>query len=282
MQNEFSVSGHYAEDFDEKLLQTWAAELRARLQSETVSLGLVFMTPQLFPKADQVLEILRIHGQVSLLIGCSSTGLITDGQEHENCSGLVLALYHLPGADLKAYHFNPSQIERADNSAYWHDETDIIPENTNGWLVFADPFHMDCEAWLNQWNEAYAPLPILGGLSSGNLQAQRSQLYLDNEVFEEGGVAVSVGGHVRLTGVISQGCTPIGETWTITKAQGNIILEIGNRPAYQMLMKTVGNLNQAEQKTLQDSGGKFLHIVVHGIIRHVVFLAQVAVSVTNS
>jgi hypothetical protein len=43
---------------------------------------------------------------------------------------------------------------------------------------------------------------------------QTTQVYLNGDVFEDGGVAISVGGDVQLTGVISQGCTPIGETWT--------------------------------------------------------------------
>ena len=38
--------------------------------------------------------------------------------------------------------------------------------------------------------------------------------------------------------MISQGCTPIGETWTITRAEHNVIHEIGNRPAYEVLVET--------------------------------------------
>ena len=50
-------------------------------------------------------------------------------------------------------------------AGYWRMETGLNAEQTNGWLVFADPFHLDCESWLRGWNEAYAPLPVLGGLA---------------------------------------------------------------------------------------------------------------------
>jgi DNA gyrase subunit B len=53
--------------------------------------------------------------------------------------------------------------------------------------------------------------------------------------FTEGGVGLSVGGSVALASVISQGCTPIGETWTITRVDKNLIHSIGNRPAYEVL-----------------------------------------------
>ena len=58
------------------------------------------LTPQFFPKAKEVLEILRIHAQIPLLAGCSSNGLIAGAREVEKHAGLVLALHHLPGAEL--------------------------------------------------------------------------------------------------------------------------------------------------------------------------------------
>src|SRR5205085_1788641 len=93
---------------------------------------------------------------------------------------------------------------------YWQQQTGLTPTQTNGWLVFADPFHLDSESWLRSWSDAFAPLPIVGGLASGRPSEQTTQIYLNGEIFEEGGIAVAVGGDVRLDGVISQGCTPIG------------------------------------------------------------------------
>ncbi len=82
-----------------------------------------------------------------------------------------------------------------------------------------------------------------GGLSSGIYSDQTTQVYLNGEVFEEGGVAISVGGGVKLSGVISQGCTPIGETWTLTRVEQNLIHQIANRPAYAVLAETVQQLS---------------------------------------
>lgn len=261
MTKPFSAAAHFSGPFDDQALQEWVGELSNRVAAGPVSLGLVFMTPGYFDQAGQILEILRVHGRIPLLMGCSSTGLIVNHQELENTSGVALALYHLPGADLRASRFSPEQVEEANSAAYWHHETGVEPEANNGWLVFADPFHMDCQGWLNQWNEAYAPVPVLGGLASGDYQAQQTQLYLNGEVFEEGGVALSIGGDVRLASVISQGCTPIGDTWTITKAQGNVILEIANRPAYEVLMETIGQLSETEQLALR--GNLFVGLVIN-------------------
>src|SRR5690348_8092329 len=206
------------------------------------------MSPKFFPHARPTLEILRVHARIPLLAGCSSTGLIADSNEIEAATGFVLALYSMPGAELKGVRFTQKQVEEANGRAYWHLETGVEPKRTNGWLVFIDPFHLDAESWLRSWNEAYAPLPALGGLASGVFSDQTTQVYLNGDVFEEGGVAVSVGGDVKLASVISQGCTPIGDTWTLTRVQDNIIHEIGNRPAYKVLEETFNQLTPAEQK----------------------------------
>ena len=90
---------------------------------------------------------------------------------------------------------------------------------------------------------------------------QTTQVYLNGDVFEDGGVAISVGGDVQLTGVISQGCTPIGETWTLTRVEKNLIHHIGNRPAYTVLAETFQKLPPEEQRKAQ--GNLFIGLVVN-------------------
>lgn len=242
-------------------MQGWAEDLRQRLSAPRVDLGLVFMAPRFFSRARQVLEILRVHAQIPLLVGCSSQGLIVEQHEVEEGAGLTLGLYALPGTTLQAVRFVQEQVEEANGPGYWQLETGVAPGESNGWLAFIDPFHLDSETWLSTWNEAYAPLPVLGGLASGDMMEQRTQVYLNGDVFEEGGVAISIGGQVRLAGVISQGCTPIGETWTLTKVDDNIIHEIGNRPAYEVLAETFSTLTPEEQRKAR--GNLFIGLVVN-------------------
>jgi small ligand-binding sensory domain FIST len=261
MDYRYAVADHWQGEFDEAGLQAWAEGLRGKLNAPEVSLGLVFMSPRFFPHAAKVLEVLRVHGQIPLLAGCSSNGLIAGTREIEEDPGLALSLFYLPGAKLDAFYFSPEQVEETSGPAYWHHETGIQPEQTNGWLTFVDPFHLPADQWLSGWNAAYAPVPILGGLASGDHTEQLTQLYLNGEVREEGGVAISVGGDVALHSVISQGCTPIGETWTITKVEKNFIHEIGNQSAYQVLVNTFNNLPASEQQKTR--GNLFIGLVIN-------------------
>ena len=261
MNTEYSVAAHWKGEFDESGLSQWAQDLRRQLRAPQVSLGLVFMTPRFFPYAKQVLEILRVHAHIPLLAGCSSTGLIVGESEIEDGAGVALALYALPGGKLEGVYFNQPQVEESNGAGFWRMETGVEPERTNGWLAFIDPFHLDAESWLRGWNEAYAPLPVFGGLASGVFNDQTTQVYLNGDAYEEGGVAISVGGNVKLTGVISQGCTPIGETWTLTRVEQNLIHQIGNRPAYAVLADTVNKMSAEEQRKVR--GNLFIGLVVN-------------------
>src|SRR6266702_8840046 len=118
MHTEFSVAAHWNGGFEERALQVWAAQVRGRLHAPEVSLGLVFLTPRLFPHAPQVLEILRVHAQIPLLVGCSSNSLISGDQEIEDAPGLALGLYSLPGAELRAFHFTKEQTEDSNGPRY--------------------------------------------------------------------------------------------------------------------------------------------------------------------
>lgn len=254
-----SIAAYWSEGMNEDGLADWARRLRARLPAPEISLGLVFMSPKFFPHAEQILEILRVHARIPLLSGCSGGGLVANSEELEDAGGLVLALYSLPGAQLKGIRFTQDQVAEADDDtaeSFWPTQTGLAPGDVNGWLAFVDPFHLDGESWIRSWNLNYPGLPVYGGLASGNFPEPLTQVYLNGEVFEDGGVAIAVGGDVELSGVISQGCTPIGEAWTLTRVEQNLIRHIGNRPAYAVLSETVQNLPPDEQRKVQGN----LHI----------------------
>ena len=253
MQGSHGVTGVWTGGWNEAELSRWAAALRAQLTHSSVTLGLVFLAPSLFPYAEDVLEVLRVHGRIPCLAGCSGVGLISDGNEFEEGADLVLGLYHLPGATLKGFHFDNDAINAMEDAPSWIQKTGLPPEQVNGWLVFASPFHLNGEAWLRQWNTAYPGIPAVGGLASGDFSAEQCQVYFNGGVHEQGLVAVALCGDVTLETVVSQGCTPIGESWTITRADRNFILGIGNRPAYSVLMETFDGLSLEDRKKSQNN-----------------------------
>lgn len=247
--------GWWAGRWDESAVAAWADDLRRQVRGP-VTLGLLFVTPAWADRAAGLLEIVQLHARIPVLLGCTTSAVIRGDQEYEGRGGFVLGLYSLPGARVRAVHLTQKDLEQASDLAWWESRTGVRAEESRGWLVFADPLTMDVDGWLNIWNRVYPGVPVVGGLAGADFRRHPTQLYLDQAVLSEGAVVVSVGGAVELVGLVAQGCTPIGETWTLTRVEQNLIHQIGNQPAYEVLLATVENLPPTQQARL--SGNLFI------------------------
>src|SRR5207247_7703309 len=58
----------------------------------------------------------------------------------------------------------------------------------------------------------------------------------------EAALAIGFRGRVKLNGIVSQGCRPIGEPLTITKADNNLIHQLASRNAYDQLQAAFHSL----------------------------------------
>ncbi|MDZ4817061.1 MAG: FIST N-terminal domain-containing protein [Verrucomicrobiota bacterium] len=247
--------------FDEKLLAEQSIALRHKIKDAPVTLGLIFMSPEYFEVAEEVLEIFRLNAHVPLVAGCSGQGLVGTGLETEGAPGISLLLLSLPDTKVTAFRFTQNDIDGINAPEDWTGATRIGKSATQSWLAFADPFTVDATRWLQQWNDAYPHIPVLGGLASGNFDQQQTQIYLDGHVYTDGGLALSFEGGIEVHSVVSQGCRPIGDPWVVTKADKNIIFQLGSRPAYEVLAETINLLPEPIKNRL--GGNLFVGLVTN-------------------
>ena len=62
-------------------------------------------------------------------------------------------------------------------------------------------------------------------------------VYQDHRLVESA-VALGFEGGLKVQTIVSQGCRPVGEPFTITGADENIVVALGSRPAYERLSET--------------------------------------------
>ncbi|HLI68376.1 MAG TPA: FIST N-terminal domain-containing protein [Ktedonobacteraceae bacterium] len=188
----------------------------------------------------------------AILVGCSGQAIIGQNLELEDVPALSLLVLSLPGALLRPVRFTQGMIEECETPLGWRNCLGVQLDEVNAWLLFADPFRIEIESLLDGLASAYGECPIMGGMaSSSNINARRTHVFLNDEVFTEGGVGLAIGGSYTLLPLVSQGCEPIGETWTITGVRDNLIQTISNRPAYDMLAETFRNLPHGMQQRAQ-------------------------------
>lgn len=237
----------YRGPLDEGALRERIEQARVTLPAGHADLALVFVTPELLPQAADIVELVQVHGRAHWLVGCGGPGVMVDTEEVEEGPAIAVSLLHLPGVELTPARFTSADVEEANGPGWWHAQTGVDAEGSRGWLVFADPFTLDVEAWLQQWNEAYPGVATVGGLAGGEAEAKHTQVFLNQEIFSEGGIALGVSGAVSLESLVSQGCRPIGRPWTVTAAERNLIHRIGNLPALSVLQDTFEGLPAADK-----------------------------------
>ncbi len=210
-----------------------------------VDLVLLFASDEYAASYPELLADVQGRTGARLLVGCSGQGVIGPGREIEGEPALSLIAFSLPGADLKALRLRQADIEDDATAAMCLERAAI--GDLNAWLLFADPYTLDPERLLVALSHAYPSAPLVGGLASGDPRRRRTELFLDGEVIAEGAVALAIGGPYDVCTVVSQGCVPIGEAWTITGATENVVETIGMRPARDVLMETFEALPQETQ-----------------------------------
>jgi len=254
----FAASRLVTGPFDEAVVRDTAVQLREELDGKP-TFGLVFVTPDYAEKAPDLLELVRVYGHVPTLIGCSGTGLVGRSQEQEEGPGFSLLLVSVPGGRATSFSFNQETVETSPGADFWTGKTHLKAADVKAWLVFLNPFSVDKDAWLKQWNAAYPRVPIFGGLAGGAPGEPEAWVFCDDRVVP-GGVALALEGDIAVHAVVSQGCKPIGEPLTVTQADRNVLLTLGSRPAYEVLSDVYKELTDTERE--QARGHLFAGIAV--------------------
>ena len=164
------------------------------------------------------------------------------GEKMEDAPAISLWLAALPETNIKLFHL---EFERAaEGGIFTGWPADLAAEwpRSTAMLLLGEPFSFPADELLRRMNEDRPGVPVLGGMASGGGAPGENRVVLGREVYEQGAVAVLVDGKVRVWSVVSQGCRPIGQTYVITKAERNLIHELGGMPTLHRLQEVHATL----------------------------------------
>lgn len=238
-----SASVHRKGAYSSQDVAAAALELR-EATGGAAALVFAFVTPDYLPHLEEFSEIVRVDGHVVELVGATGLGLTRDGEEEENEPGFSLLAPGIPSGGFQIVPLSQSMIEDSAGPESWRRRTGV--EKSPAWLVLANPFTFDAEGWLAEWNAAYPSVPSVGGLASGSADGAGVGVFHNGRLVDA--LAVSITG-MRILPVVSQGCRPIGEPLTVTKAENNVVYSLGTRPAYEALESAFEGLTEGEKAT---------------------------------
>lgn len=123
-------------------------------------------------------------------------------------------------------------------------------------ILVPDPYSFPADGFVDQAAETLPGLTIVGGLASANGGPGVNQLGIDGEIHRDGAVGVLLPVGVTVSTVVSQGCRPVGQPFTVTRADGNVIAELAGRPALERLEQVFAESSPDDRELL----GRGVHV----------------------
>jgi small ligand-binding sensory domain FIST len=235
-----------------------AGEILERLHGEGCDLAVCFASTHHVGAFEDIGPALRNILEPQVLVGGTAVAVAGGAHEIEENPALTVFAARLDGAALTPVTLRVQETPDGAALTGWPSLGDRPPANL---LLFADPFTFPVDAFLQRVNRDLPGLQIIGGLASSAGSPGGNRLVLDDRVVDEGAVGVFVdGGSIEVRTLVSQGCRPIGRPYVVTRAEQNLIEELGGKPAIERLQELAGAASEEERELLR--GGLHVGLVV--------------------
>ena len=221
-----------------------AAEVLASVRDVVGSnpdLAFLFFTPHHRAQARLLLnEVLRGLAP-DALAGGTMSGVVGGGQEHQAGPGVMLWAARLPGSRVQSFHL--AHDREAGMVRGWPD----LGAGSSA-AMLADPFSFPVDRFFASLRRKERYPALVGGLMSGASREGRNLLICDEELHEGGAVGIALDGRMRFLPIVSQGCSPVGPVFTVTRAEDNVVYELAGRSAYEGLSEMLHALDDEERR----------------------------------
>ncbi|MBI2325481.1 MAG: FIST C-terminal domain-containing protein [Chloroflexi bacterium] len=203
------------------------------LAGARADLLMLFISPQFEGELARILERAAERAEDAVIVGCTAGGVIGASSEVEDAPAIAAWAASLPSTGVVPFRLT-FQKEGEHGII---DGLDDMPSSERGdvMVMLSDPFSFPADLLLDHLNEHAPGVPVIGGQSSGGLEAGRNVLISNGEVVRHGAVGVILAGGASTSWLVSQGCRPIGETYAVTRAERNVIHELAGTPALRRL-----------------------------------------------
>ena len=220
---------------------------RRALGEGPADLAFLFFSPHYAEQSTDLTAAVRRELAPNLLVGCTGEGIIGGTEEIESAPAISLWAARLPGVSMTPIRLSCSQDEDGISVSGWPDELASGPAPPT-FLLLGDPFSTGVDEALSLIASRCPGSMAIGGMAGGGRDVGENRMVLNGEVYEGGLVGVALSGPLSIRTVVSQGCRPIGERYVVTRAENNVIHELGGVPALERLQTVFETLSGAERR----------------------------------
>jgi len=219
--------------------------------AEPPDLALLFVTAPHVGAVEDIAAAVRATLHPRTLLGCTAESVVSGAREVEQRPAVALWAGHT--GQVTPFHARVAPTPDGNAVVGWPDaDTASEIDSASAILLLADPFTFPADDILQRLADERPGLPIVGGLASAAVAPGGNRLVVDDHVVTDGAVGAVLGTGVDVTALVSQGCRPVGDPFVITKAEGNIVYELGGRPALERLQDVARGLGEADRQLLSN------------------------------
>jgi small ligand-binding sensory domain FIST len=221
-----------------------ADAIRLQIGTTPIDLAFVFFSSHHAANTSVISAVLQRELRTKVCLGCSGEGVISGSEEIETAAAMTVWVASLPDVKLTPVQLSESHLQDQIRMSGWPDPG--LEKST--FLLLADPFSTPMQEVLSLMNDRYPHGSAGGGLAGGGQDSGENRLLLNDQGFDGGVVGVQLTGPISVRTVTSQGCRPIGERFVVTRAEQNLIYELGGVSALKRLQDVFESMEGTQRR----------------------------------
>ncbi|MGZ4713007.1 MAG: FIST signal transduction protein [Acidimicrobiia bacterium] len=228
-----------------------AGQVLDQLDGRRVDLLVTFISPHFAGAADDIGGVLQAVLAPGALLGSTNAAVVGSGREVEDSPAISVWAASLDGGAVHPVALDI--VPGADGTALvgWTESAARAAEEPGAtMLLVGDPFTFPVDGVLDVLARTHPALAVVGGMASAATGPGINRLIGDDRVVGRGAVGVVLEG-VAVETVVSQGCRPVGQPFTVTAVDGNHVVGLGGRAPLERLQELAATMDEDDREHLR-------------------------------
>jgi small ligand-binding sensory domain FIST len=232
--------GQSSDPSAEKAIRQAAGAAMRAAGTDRADVALVFFTVDYVPQAAALTRTLVGVTNTERVVGCSGVGVLSGEGEIDEGPGVVVAALASDSIQAQPFLYQPLR-DRDRQMGPWLAQTQTVALPESKLLVlFPDTYNNQPGALVGGIEDCLGFLPVVGAGCSENGTAGKTYQLRGAQMTTNAVAGLLLGGAFEMSVGVTQGCQPVTEPMTVTKAEKNLLFEINQRPAFEVFAEAIG------------------------------------------
>lgn len=226
--------GQSTEASTEKAVEQAFAAALAHAEIRQADMALIVLTAEHMRDQERLRNAVSHAANHAVVVGSSAAGILTGEGEVEGSHGIAVLALASDQLQANAFLFEPLRGHDAEAGARIAKLAGPALGGNLLTVLMPDSYNGQAQEMLQAMEREIGYSPVIGAGSSESGVAGATFQLCNDKVATNAVAGLHLSGSFESFIDITQGCQPITEPLVITRADGNIIYEIDNRPAFEV------------------------------------------------